>query len=216
MRNIILLGPPGVGKGTQAKMISEKFSIPQISTGDILRKAVTEKSTLGIEAKAFMDRGELVPDSLVIGIIDERLKGDNCKKGFILDGFPRTVNQAEELDKILKQKGYTLSAVLSIEASDTELISRLGGRRSCKECGEVFHLRFNPPKKPDVCDKCNGRLFQRKDDNEETIKERLKAYKSQTTPLINYYRDKGKLASVRGEGNIKEIFTSLCKMIEKG
>src|SRR3989304_3005199 len=123
MRNIILLGPPGVGKGTQAKMISEKFSIPQISTGDILRKAVTEKSTLGIEAKAFMDRGELVPDSLVIGIIDERLKGDNCKKGFILDGFPRTVNQAEELDKILKQKGYTLSAVLSIEASDTELIS---------------------------------------------------------------------------------------------
>ena len=216
MKNIILLGPPGVGKGTQAKMLSEKFMIPQISTGDILRKAVKEGTNLGIEAKGFMDRGELVPDRVVIGIIDERIEGRDCKNGFILDGFPRTVLQAEELDRILKNKGYPLNVVLSIDASEEEIVKRLGGRRSCKECGEVFHIDFNPSKKAGVCDKCGAELYQRKDDNEKTVRERLKVYNKQTSPLISYYKDKGKLKSVSGEGDIKEIFSSLCEMVEKG
>ncbi|OGL43090.1 MAG: adenylate kinase [Candidatus Schekmanbacteria bacterium RBG_16_38_10] len=216
MKNIILLGPPGVGKGTQAKMLSEKFMIPQISTGDILRKAVKEGTNLGIEAKGFMDRGELVPDRVVIGIIDEKIEGMDCKNGFILDGFPRTVLQAEELERILKNKGYPLNVVLSIDASEEEIVKRLGGRRSCKECGEVFHIDFNPSKKAGVCDKCGAELFQRKDDNEKTVRERLKVYNKQTSPLISYYKDKGKLKSIKGEGDIKEIFLSLCEMVEKG
>ena len=216
MKNVILLGAPGAGKGTQAKMLSEKFLIPQISTGDILRKAVKEGTNLGIEAKGFMDRGELVPDRVVIGIIDERIEGKDCKNGFILDGFPRTVLQAEELDRILKNKGYPLNVVLSIDASEEEIVKRLGGRRSCKECGEVFHIDFNPSKKAGVCDKCGAELFQRKDDNEKTVRERLKVYNKQTSPLISYYKDKGKLKSVSGEGDIKEIFSSLCEMVEKG
>ena len=216
MKNIILLGPPGVGKGTQAKMLSEKFMIPQISTGDILRKAVKEGTALGIEAKGFMDRGELVPDRVVIGIIDERIEGRDCKSGFILDGFPRTVLQAEELDRILKNKGYPLNVVLSIDASEKEIVKRLGGRRSCKECGEVFHIDFNPSKKEGVCDKCGAELFQRKDDNENTVRERLRVYNKQTSPLISYYKNKGKLKSVKGEGDIKEIFSSLCEIVEKG
>lgn len=216
MKNVILLGAPGVGKGTQAKMLSEKFLIPQISTGDILRKAVKDGTTLGIEAKGFMDRGELVSDRIVIGIIDERIESEDCRKGFILDGFPRTVIQAEELDKILKNKGYPLSVVLSINASEEKIVKRLGGRRSCKECGEVFHINFNPPKKAGICDKCGAGLFQRKDDNEDTIRERLKVYNCKTLPLISYYKNKDKLKSVKGEGDIKEIFSSLCEMIEKG
>jgi len=216
MKNIVLLGPPGVGKGTQAKMLSEKFSVPQISTGDILRKAVSDKTPMGIEAKGFMDRGELVPDRVVVGIIDERLANGDCAKGFILDGFPRNVNQAQELEKIFKERGFLLNMVISIEASDAEVIRRLGGRRSCKECGEVFHLVFNPPKKAGICDKCGEELFQREDDKEETIRERLKIYQKETNPLISYYRDRGKLKTVNGEGDIKEIFSLLCEMIEKG
>ncbi|OGL44180.1 MAG: adenylate kinase [Candidatus Schekmanbacteria bacterium RBG_16_38_11] len=216
MKNIVLLGPPGVGKGTQSKMLSERFGIPQISTGDILRKAVNDKTEMGIKAKVFMERGELVPDEVVIGIIDDRIKNDDCKKGFILDGFPRNVNQAEELDKIFKKKGFPLNIVLSIDASENEVIRRLGGRRSCKECGEVFHIFFRQPKNAGICDKCGGELYQRKDDKEETIRGRLEVYNRETNPLIDYYKKMGKLRSVSGEGEIKEIFSSLCKLVEEG
>jgi len=216
MKNIVLLGPPGVGKGTQSKMLSERFEIPQISTGDILRKAVADKTEMGIKAKGFMESGKLVSDEVVIGIIDDRIKSDDCKKGFILDGFPRNVNQAEELDRILKGNGFSLNIVLSVEASDSEVIRRLGGRRSCKECGEVFHTIFRQPKKDGVCDKCGGELYQRKDDKEETIRGRLEVYNRETTPLINYYKKMGKLKGVNGEGEIKKIFSSLCKLVEEG
>ncbi len=211
--NIILLGGPGAGKGTQAKLMIEKYNIPQISTGDILRAAVKEGTDLGKEAKRYMDAGKLVPDEVVIGIIKERLKEPDCEKGFILDGFPRTVPQAEALEKVLEQMGRKIDHVLSIEVPEEELIKRLTGRRTCRECGQGYHIIFNPPKEEGKCDKCGGELYQRDDDNEETVKNRLKVYQESTQPLIDFYSKKGLLRPVDGVGSIEDIFQRIVKIL---
>ena len=203
--NIILLGPPGCGKGTQAKILIDTYHIPQISTGDILREAIKKGSPLGIEAKTYMDQGSLVPDQLVIGIIEERLQQADCARGFILDGFPRTVAQAEALDSTLSKVGLKLKYVFNIEVVNEELIKRLTGRRVCRKCGESFHITFNPPEKEGLCDSCGGELYQRDDDREETIRNRLKVYQAQTAPLITFYEEKDILHSVDGVGSIEEI-----------
>ena len=180
--NIILLGPPGAGKGTQAKMLVDKYAIPQISTGDILRAAVKEGTPLGKEAKSYMDKGALVPDSVVIGIVEERIQEPDCQKGYMLDGFPRTVPQAEALDGMLNKLDSQIDHVVSIEVANEELVQRLTGRRTCRECGAGFHVMFDPPKQEGVCDKCGGELYQRDDDNVETVTSRLEVYGSQTLP----------------------------------
>ena len=207
MMDFILLGPPGAGKGTQAKLMIDKWSTPQVSTGDILRAAVREGTELGVEAKGFMDRGELVPDRVVIGIIAERLREDDAAAGFILDGFPRTIPQAEALQKILDELGRNIDHVISIEVDDEELVTRLTGRRMCKGCGESFHVVFNPSAKEGICDRCGGELYQRDDDTEETIRQRLAVYSEQTQPLIAYYEKQGKLRRIEGTGSIEEIFS---------
>jgi len=211
---MILLGPPGAGKGTQAKDLVTKYSIPQISTGDILRKNLAEKTELGLEAKKYMDAGELVPDSVVVGIVRERLKESDCAKGYILDGFPRTVPQAEELDKALADMGTPLDKVLSIEVPDAELVGRLSGRRTCKACGEGFHVMFKKPKEEGKCDKCGGELYQRDDDQEESIKNRLVVYHKSTAPLIDYYTGKGLVAGIDGVGDMKDIFNRMVSALE--
>ena len=204
--NIILLGPPGAGKGTQAKMLIGKYQIPQISTGDILRAAVKEGTALGKEAKSFMDKGQLVPDSVVIGIVEERIQEPDCTKGYMLDGFPRTVPQAEALDGMLSKLSVGIDHVVSIEVANDELVKRLTGRRTCRECGAGYHVMFDPPKVEGVCDKCGGELYQRDDDNEQTVRSRLNVYESQTLPLIDYYKAQGKIRPIDGVGEIKEIF----------
>ena len=204
--NLILLGPPGAGKGTQAKMMVEAYGIPQISTGDMLRAAVKNQTELGMEAKKYMDAGGLVPDEVVIGLVKERLSEDDCAKGFMLDGFPRTVPQAEELDKVVAALQKSIDHVVSIEVPNDELMGRLTGRRTCKSCGAGFHMVFDPPKEDGVCDKCGGELYQRDDDNEETVGNRLKVYEDQTKPLIDYYSGKGLLRPIDGVGGIPQIF----------
>ncbi len=208
---LVLLGAPGAGKGTQAKKLVEKHAIPQISTGDLLRAAVAAGTPLGKEAKSFMDKGELVPDRVVLGMVEERLKKDDCKKGYILDGFPRNTAQAEALDKMLNSLKMGLSAALSVDVPFEDLMKRLTGRRTCKACGQMYNVYFSPSKKEGICDKCGGELFQRDDDKEATIKKRLEVYNAQTAPLINYYKKKGILKSVAGTGNIDEIFNKVCK-----
>lgn len=207
---LVLLGAPGAGKGTQAKILVEKYGIPQISTGDLLRAAVAAGTALGKEAKSYMDKGELVPDSVVLGMVEERLKQDDCKKGYILDGFPRNTKQAEALDKMLSSLGMSLTAALSVDVPFDDLMKRLTGRRTCKACGQMYNVYFNAPKKEGVCDKCGGELFQRDDDKEETIKKRLEVYNAQTAPLIDYYGKKGILKSVAGTGSIDDIFKKVC------
>jgi adenylate kinase len=207
--DLILLGPPGAGKGTQAKFMVDRWNIPQVSTGDILRAAVREGTVLGVEAKGFMDRGELVPDRVVIGIIAERLKEDDATGGFILDGFPRTLPQAEALESILTDLGRNIDHVVSIEVDEEELVDRLTGRRMCKGCGESFHVLFNPPQKEGVCDRCDGELYQRDDDKEVTIRQRLDVYRNQTSPLIAFYRERGNLREIDGSGNIQDIFARI-------
>ena len=211
---IVLLGAPGAGKGTQAKMLIEKYRIPQISTGDILRKAVADGTPLGKEAKAIMERGELVPDKIVLGLVEERVKQDDCKKGFILDGFPRNTAQAEALDKLLNDLKMPLTSALSVDVPKEDLMKRLTGRRTCKGCQQMYNIYYTPPKKEGVCDKCGGELFQRADDKEETIKKRLDVYDAQTAPLIDYYKKKGILKSVVGKGSIDEIFKKVCNILE--
>ncbi len=215
MINLILLGPPGAGKGTQAQMISERYHIPQISTGDILRKAVRENTLLGMRAKEFMERGELVPDEVVIGIVEERLKEPDCERGFILDGFPRTRPQAEALQKILANIGKAINYVINIEVEDEELIRRLSGRRTCRDCGAMYHINFNPPKNDGICDRCGGNLYQREDDKEETIRTRLREYNRQTAPLIEYYQGKRTLHSIRGIGNKEQIFSQISNLLDR-
>lgn len=207
---IVLLGAPGAGKGTQAKMLLEKYAIPQISTGDILRKAVADGTPLGKEAKAVMDRGELVPDKIVLGLVEERLQQDDCKNGYILDGFPRNTAQAEALDTMLASMGAPLTVALSIDVDKDDLMKRLTGRRTCKSCQQMYNVYFSPSGKEGICDKCSGELFQRDDDKEETIKKRLDVYEAQTAPLIDYYRKKGILKSISGIGSIDEIFDKVC------
>jgi len=212
--DLIFLGPPGAGKGTQAKMLVERYGIPQVSTGDILRAAVAEGTELGKKAKEYMEAGKLVPDEVVIGIIEERLKQSDCEKGFILDGFPRTVPQAEALDKVLEKMGRKIDHVLTLDVPEEELIRRLTGRRTCKKCGAMYHIIFNPPKVEGVCDKCGGELYQRPDDNEETVRSRLSVYEQQTRPLIDFYEKKGLVRKIDGRGEIKEIFDQIVKILE--
>ncbi len=211
--NLILLGPPGCGKGTQAKILIDTYHIPQISTGDILREAIKKESPLGIEAKIHMDQGSLVPDHLVIKIIEERLKQADCNRGFVLDGFPRTVAQAEAMDTTLSEMGSKLEYVFSIEVADGELVRRLTGRRVCRKCGESYHIEFNPPRQEGLCDSCQGELYQRDDDKEETIRNRLKVYQDQTSPLISFYQRTDVLHSMDGIGSIEEIKERLLTII---
>jgi adenylate kinase len=202
---VVLLGPPGAGKGTQAKLLEEKFSACQISTGDILRKAVAERTPLGREASEYINRGALVPDGVIVNLVAERLKEKDCEKGFILDGFPRTIPQATSLNAILNQRGIRLSAVLSVRVPHNVIIERLAGRRTCRNCGALSHVVFTPPKKEGVCDRCGGALYQRDDDREETIANRLKVYEDQTAPLADYYRGQGLLREIDGVGDVDEI-----------
>lgn len=213
--NLILLGGPGAGKGTQAKKLIDKYQIPQISTGDILRAAVKEGTEMGKKAKEYMDAGKLVPDEVVIGIIKDRLAQPDCKKGFILDGFPRTVPQAEALDRVLADLGSKIDHVISIEVDEEELVTRLTGRRTCKDpdCGQMYHIKFNPPKKEGVCDRCGSELYQRDDDNEATVRSRLATYNQATKPLIDYYQAKGLLRPIKGVGSIDDIFNQICRIL---
>jgi len=210
---IVLLGAPGAGKGTQAKILIEKYGMPQISTGDLLRAAVAAGTALGKEAKSYMDKGELVPDSVVLGMVGERLKQDDCKKGYILDGFPRNTAQAEALDKMLASLNMSLTAALSVDVPFEDLMKRLTGRRTCKACGQMYNVYFKAPAKEGVCDKCSGELFQRDDDKEATIKKRLEVYTAQTEPLIGYYKNKGIVKSVSGTGSIDEIFKKVTEVL---
>lgn len=195
---LILLGPPGAGKGTQAKQLIDRFGIPQISTGDILRAAVKEGTPMGVKAKSCMDAGALVPDEVVVGIVRERLQKPDCGAGFILDGFPRTVPQADALKANLAELGKELDAVISLEVDNEALIERLTGRRTCRNCGRGYHVKFDPPKVEGVCDACGGELFQRDDDQEATIRKRLDVYEQQTAPLVEYYQQAGLLAAIDG------------------
>lgn len=212
--NIVLLGPPGSGKGTQAELLSEEFDIPHISTGDILRKAVSEKTKLGKEAEGYMNKGELVPDKLVVDIVEERLMEPDAKKGFILDGFPRTVAQAEELEKALTKEDYFLGVVVNVNVEEKELIRRLTARRVCADCKRVYHLVFEPPLNEDFCDLCGGKLIQREDDKIETVRNRLEVYRKQTEPLINYYKEKKLLRSVDGQQSIEHVFNDIITVLK--
>lgn len=207
--NIVLLGPPGAGKGTQAIRIAKAFGVPHISTGDMFRRAVAVESELGLKAKEYMNRGELVPDEIVIGIVAERLKEPDCDDGFLLDGFPRTVAQAQALAATMATAGRSLDKVLNIEVAADELIKRLTGRRTCRACGKVYHLIFDPPKTTDECDVCGGELWQREDDSEATVAKRLNVYAEQTTPLIDYYREKALLVSIDGQQAVETVFQQI-------
>lgn len=212
--NIILFGPPGAGKGTQAKKMVDYYGIPQISTGDILRANVREGTELGLAAKKYMDKGELVPDEVLIGIIKNRLKEQDCEKGFILDGYPRTIPQADALAVILDEINKPIDVVLNLEVPDEELIERISGRLMCN-CGASYHRTFNPPKKDEICDICGGKVFQRADDKEEAVKTRLNVYKKQTEPLINYYAKQGLLVTLDGTKDINEVFEEIKAALAK-
>ena len=210
---LIMLGAPGAGKGTQAAKIVKNFSIPQISTGDMFRAAVKEGTDLGKAAKACMDAGKLVPDEVTIGIVRERLSKDDCKNGFILDGFPRTVAQADALEKILGELGKKISCVLNISVPAEYLIERAVGRRICKKCGATFHIKFNPPKAENICDVCGGELYLRADDNEAAMKNRLAAYESSTRPLIDYYKKAGLYKEIDGRQAIDKVTEDLVNVL---
>jgi adenylate kinase len=212
---IVLLGGPGSGKGTQAKKLIDKLGVPQISTGDIFRAALKEGTPMGLKAKTFMDKGELVPDDVVIGVVEERLTKPDLDKGYMLDGFPRTLPQAQALDGILTKQSKSIDHAILVDVPDEELVARLSGRRTCRnsECGSMFHVMFNPPKKEGVCDACGSELYQRDDDSEATIRERLTVYNKQTAPLVDYYEKKGLLRRVKGVGPIDEIFASIEKVL---
>ena len=208
--NIVLLGPPGIGKGTAAAKLSKKMQIPHISTGDMLRENVAHKTKLGLEAKSYMDKGLLVPDDVVIEMMKERLKKDDCKKGFILDGFPRTIKQAEEIGKEIK-----IDKVVNIQASDKIIIGRLSKRKICKKCGFIYHLVYIKPKKDNACDKCGSELYQRADDKPKAVKERLKVYMKETEPLVDYYNEKGIIANVDGSGTPEKEFELVLKAVSQ-
>lgn len=207
---LMFLGAPGAGKGTQAEKISEKYGIPSISTGAILREAMANGSELGMKAKSYVSSGALVPDEVVIGIINERLGRDDCKNGFILDGFPRTVPQAKALDEM----GIQMDAVISIEVDDNDIVERMGGRRLCKGCGTAYHVKYIPTKVDGVCDKCGGELYVRADDKPEVVKDRLKTYHDQTEPLKDFYAEKGKLTLIPGNAPIEQITAEICEVLD--
>jgi adenylate kinase len=212
--NLVLLGPPGAGKGTQAELIIEKYGIPHISTGDIFRSAIKEGTPLGIEAKRYIDNGQLVPDDVVVGIVKDRLAKGDCKKGFLLDGFPRTISQADSLTSFLNDSGRKLTAVINIEVDFQILLKRLTGRRVCRNCAAVYHVESKPPTVTGICNHCGGEVYQREDDAPETVKKRLEVYQKQTEPLINYYRSKGLLFEFDGQITITALFEQICKMLE--
>ena len=207
---IVFLGPPGSGKGTQAQILAQKLGIPQISSGDLLREAVQNDTLTGKKAKSYMEKGELVPDSIVIELVQERIKDD---KAYILDGFPRNVEQAEKLDNVLSELGLPLDYVVNIEVPLEKLIERLSGRLTCKECNAIYHSVYNPPKKEGICDVCGGELFQRSDDTEAAITQRFETYKKQTEPVITYYREKGMLTTIDGTRSIEETARDIEKRI---
>ncbi|MBF0152620.1 MAG: adenylate kinase [Magnetococcales bacterium] len=210
---VILMGPPGAGKGTQARQIAEKYGIPQLSTGDMLRAAVKAGTEVGKKAKAAMESGGLVTDDVVVGIIADRTQEPDCQKGFLLDGFPRTVPQAEALDKMLTARSQTIDHVIDIAVEDEPLVNRITGRRTCGSCGEGYHVQFKKPGKDGVCDKCGGQLTQRADDNEKTVRNRLSVYHSQTSPLIDYYRKKGSFKTVDGMQDMDKVLKDLCAIL---
>jgi adenylate kinase len=203
------MGLPGAGKGTQAERIVEQYGIPHISTGDMFRAAMKEGTELGLQAKSFMDKGELVPDEVTIGIVRERLSKDDCQKGFLLDGFPRTVPQADALENLLVDLNKKIDFVINITVDKDLLMARLTGRRICKECGSTYHLVFNPPKEEGVCDRCGGELYQRADDNEETVHNRLEVNIKQQEPLLNFYEAKGYLRTIDGQQDINKVFADI-------
>lgn len=211
---LILLGPPGAGKGTQAEGIASKYDIPHISTGDIFRKNIKEGTELGKKAQDYMNKGLLVPDSLVVAIVEDRLKEDDTKSGFLLDGFPRTVVQAEALDDVLENMKTSLDKVVNIKVDSNILVERAVGRRICKNCAATYHVKFNAPKVDSVCDKCDGELYQRSDDNEETVSKRVNVYFDETAPLIEYYTNKSKLVEINGEQDIDKVFNDIVKALE--
>jgi adenylate kinase len=213
MMNLVLMGLPGAGKGTQAEKIVEKYGIPHISTGDMFRAAIKEGTKLGLQAKSYMDRGDLVPDEVTIGIVRERLSKDDCQKGFLLDGFPRTVAQAEALENILAELNRSIDYVINIDVDKDILMERLTGRRICKNCGATYHLVFNPPSQSGVCDKCGGELYQRADDNEETVANRLEVNLKQTQPLLDFYQAKGYLRNINGQQEIDKVFQDISELI---
>ncbi|MDR6120698.1 adenylate kinase [Bacillus sp. SLBN-46] len=211
--NLVLMGLPGAGKGTQAERIVEKYGIPHISTGDMFRAAMKEGTELGLQAKSFMDKGELVPDEVTIGIVRERLSKDDCQKGFLLDGFPRTVPQAEALENLLADLDKKIDYVINIDVDKSILMDRLTGRRICKDCGSTYHLVFNPPAKEGVCDRCGGELYQRADDNAETVQNRLDVNIKQSAPLLAFYEDKGYLRTIDGQQDINKVLIDIEELL---
>lgn len=212
--NIILMGLPGAGKGTQASEIVKKFPIPHISTGDMFRKAIKDETDLGKEAKSYMDRGELVPDEVTVGIVKDRISEDDAKKGFLLDGFPRTIEQAEALSNIMKELDREIDAVINIEVPEEELMNRLTGRRICEKCGTTYHLVFNPPKVDGICDLDGGKLYQREDDNPETVANRLNVNVKQSKPILEFYDNKNVLKNIDGSRDIKAVTNDVIDILE--
>jgi adenylate kinase len=211
--DLVLMGLPGAGKGTQAEKIVEKYGIPHISTGDMFRAAIKGETPLGKKAKEYIDAGNLVPDEVTIGIVRERLGKDDCKDGFLLDGFPRTVAQAEELENILSELNRTIDYVININVDRTKLMERLTGRRVCRNCGATYHVIFNPPKEEGVCDKCGGELYQREDDNEKTVGTRLEVNIKQQQPLLDFYEEKGYLQNISGDQDINDVFEDIDRLL---
>lgn len=213
MLRAVLLGPPGAGKGTQAVRLVEKYEIPHISTGDIFRKNIKEGTELGKKAQEYMNAGALVPDELVVDLVKDRLQQDDCKNGFLLDGFPRTIFQAEKLDEFLSESNQKMDIVINLKVEKEALVKRLTGRRVCKDCGASYHIVNIPPKKEGVCDICGGELIQRKDDNIETVENRINVYEEQTAPLIGYYKEAGSLVDFDGEASLDEVFDAIVQAI---
>jgi adenylate kinase len=211
---VVFFGPPGAGKGTQAKLLEQKFGACQVSTGEILRKAARDQSALGRQAADYLDRGDLVPDGVMVKLVAERLQEPDCRNGFILDGFPRTIAQADELEQILKGSGMDLKSALCLQASNDVIIKRLSGRRTCKKCGSLHHTIFDPPTRPGTCNRCGGELYQREDDREDMIAGRLSVYENQTAPLKEYYRKRGLLKEIDGVGSVEEVGKRVLKAVE--
>ncbi|MGH9200977.1 MAG: adenylate kinase [Vicinamibacterales bacterium] len=212
---IVLLGPPGEGKGTQSKLLQEHFNIPQISTGDILRRIVEEGTAIGKRAKAYMDRGELVPDSVIIEMVDQRLDADDAQRGFLLDGFPRTVPQLGAFEKIMSKRNWKIDGAVSLKVPRADLIRRLSGRRTCRDCGAMYHVVFNPPKADLRCDRCGGELYQRADDREETITARLEVHDRQSVPLHEFFRKQGLLREIDGTKSTEEVFARILREVRQ-
>jgi len=211
--NILFMGPPGAGKGTQADVIVKEFGIPHISTGDAFRLAIKQGTPIGLKAKEYMDQGLLVPDDVTIGIVEERLQQPDCKEGFLLDGFPRTLSQAEALDGILERLNSGLDHVINLKVDRNKLLARLTGRRICKNCGATYHVVFNPPKQEGICDKCGGELYQRSDDNEESVGTRLDEYINKTAPLLTFYENKDLLRQIDGEQEIEQVSQEIVSLL---